>query len=250
MDILIGATGFVGSNYMTQFPKTKSVTRADLYNLNRRIKCESLIIAAPSAEKWRANANPKEDLDSSQHLLDKIMDTFQPDRTLVFSTVDVYGVPVKVDETAKAEPLGAYGRNRLWFSSQLQSSLPSTTVIRLPGLFGPGLRKNIIFDILHNRTTEIAKINPASSFQWAEISWAVRMSKSYLDQSVVTRNLAVAPIEVSDIPIMGNWREQLSHTAPLVNYDVRTLEGSSGYLMSRDEVVRGLESWIGLKDVI
>ena len=42
-----------------------------------------------------------------------------------------------------------YGRNRYYVEKFVNSHFANCTIIRLPSLFGKGLKKNFIYDLLH-----------------------------------------------------------------------------------------------------
>ena len=95
-------------------------------------------------------------------------------RFVLISTIDVYGnVNAGGDEStleAGREPSHAYGRHRLWFETRMREHFGTgCTVIRLPGLFGPFLKKNCLFDLCNRRCEMISKIAPNSWFQWYDI---------------------------------------------------------------------------------
>lgn len=244
MNLIIGGSGFVGQNYLKAFPSTVQVTRGQLENLNQKLACETLVVAAPSAEKWRANKSPQTDLDSVSWLAEKIRTFFEPTKVLLFSTVDVYGDQDGADEKTPPAPTTPYGENRLFFSNQMQESFENCTVIRLPGLYGPGLKKNLIYDILAGRERHLANVNPLSFFQWVDIRWAVRQAKEVVASAHPMQNLVAEPVQVLDLPIGGGWRDSLGESAPVVTYDVRTATSKTGYLLSKSECKHFLTSWI------
>jgi|AntAceMinimDraft_12_1070368.scaffolds.fasta_scaffold54875_2 hypothetical protein len=244
MDVLIGATGFVGQNYMWDSPATKPITREELNDSNRRVSCETLIIAAPSAEKWRANASPVEDLTATQRLVEKITQRFRPSRVLLFSTIDVYGTEFGANENSEPRPTTPYGENRNFFASQLQSTFLHTTLVRLPGLYGFGLKKNLLYDILNPRWEANDRFNPNSLFQWAEIRWAIRVAKTFLERDLRVRNIAVEPVSIADLPIDGAWRQKIDPQMPLIKYGMRTVETATGFLLSEEEVLNSLRAWL------
>lgn len=75
----------------------------------------------------------------------------QCDNFILISTVDVYDIKSGVDEDYIINPEKAdyYGRNRLEFEKFVKDKFPKFTIIRLPALFGSGLKKNFIYDLLN-----------------------------------------------------------------------------------------------------
>ena len=110
------------------------------------------------------------------------------------------------------------------------------------------LRKNTIFDLLHDNCLE--SINPESSFQFYNVShlWAdlLRMEEHKL--SLV--NFVTEPIRMGEIvSIMFPGKLVGSALAPHAAYDIRTLHsevmrGADGYLSNKATVLNELKQFV------
>ena len=193
---MIGYSGFVGGNLLRQ----RSFD--DLYN-SKNIESieghsyELLVCSGAPAEKWKANQNPGADRATIDRLI-KSLRHVKADRMVLISTVDVYPVPRDVDEKSapdwtQAMPYGLHRRQLEEFLAQHFSTL----VLRLPGLFGTGLKKNIVYDFLHGNRVD--KVHADAQFQfyglqtlWADIERAQNAKLSLL-------NLATEPVSVMQV---------------------------------------------------
>lgn len=149
MKILVGNTGFVGSNLSQSgefdiMVNSKNVT--DAFGK----KPEMLFFAGVRAEKYIANSNPAAD---EKHICEAMenIKRISPRSVVLISTVDVYKHPVEVTETSeiKAEFLSAYGLNRYRLECFVRENFTDHLIVRLPGLYGNNLKKNFIFDMIH-----------------------------------------------------------------------------------------------------
>lgn len=169
---LIGYTGFVGGNLHAQ-ADFSALYNSKNFNDMRDQSYDMVVCAGVSAVKWKANKEPEADLQGIKALTD-VLDTVRTDHFVLISTIDVYPDREGKDEDfdCGSQPNHAYGRHRLWLENHIRTRFAKTTVIRLPGLFGNGLKKNIIFDLMHDKLLE--KINPACSFQYYNLDrlWA------------------------------------------------------------------------------
>ncbi len=149
MNALAGYTGFVGSSLYEkgQFDlvyNSKNIEKA--YGT----KPQLLVYAGLRAEKYLANHAPWKDMQQVIQAEENIA-KIDPHRLVLISTIDVFSTPKNVDESSKihTEHLHAYGYNRyqleLWVRQKYQDAL----IIRLPGLFGKNLKKNFIYDCMH-----------------------------------------------------------------------------------------------------
>ncbi len=116
---LIGYTGFVGSNILAQL-KNK-YKKIKLYN-SKNIEYISGFIFANCLFAETPEIINKSKITSKE--------------TVLISTIDIFTED-------------AYGKNRLDFENSVKKSLNlgNVHILRLPGIFGPGLKKNVIFDM-------------------------------------------------------------------------------------------------------
>ena len=145
---LIGDTGFVGSTL------TRDIAFSRTYNSRsiERIAGESfdtLVCAGAPATMWAANANPRADLDNLRRLTSALSEA-KINRLVLISTIAVFDDVSAgyTESSARYETVKAYGRNRRELELHVMERYEAV-VLRLPALFGKGLKKNFIFDILN-----------------------------------------------------------------------------------------------------
>ena len=146
---LVGYTGFVGSNIYaaTDFDavyNSKNIEEA--FGTNPDL----LVYAGLRAEKYLANNAPEQDMALILQAEENIT-KINPKKLVLISTIDVFKVPVNVDEnsTIDTNNLHAYGYNRYQLELWVREYYPDALIIRLPGLFGKNIKKNFIFDFIN-----------------------------------------------------------------------------------------------------
>jgi nucleoside-diphosphate-sugar epimerase len=176
------------------------------------------------------------------------------ERFVLISTIDVYQPPVLVDETARPLLDGdeTYGRHRAWFERFVMERFDSWTVVRLPGLFGPGLRKNLIFDLLEGRDDQYSRVNSKSRYQFWDVTETWPLVEEAARLGIDVLNVATEPVAAGDVA--QRFGVALPETGPEVMYDVHTryaseLAGRDGpYIRSAEEQLAGIDrlrdSWI------
>jgi len=149
MDILVGHTGFVGSNLYEQHNfdgifNSKNI--ADAFGLNPGL----CVYAGVRAEKFLANNDPKADMTDIESAIE-IIKQISPKRLVLISTIDVFKMPYECDENTSVEENGlhAYGYNRYQLEKWCADNITSCHILRLPGLYGKNIKKNFIYDLIH-----------------------------------------------------------------------------------------------------
>lgn len=246
MDGLIGHTGFVGGNLRAQRSFDREFHSADIHEI-RGLEFSLLAVAAAPGTKWIANREPEKDRASILRLREHLA-AVRADRVLLVSTIDVYADPCGVDERSAVDlsRLAPYGRHRreleLFVAERFR-----TTVLRLPGVFGPGLRKNLIHDLLRGCFDWV----PArGEMQFYDLAHLWRDAERALDASIDTLNVATEPVPVDEIVEVVTGRPRpdpgpADPDAPAPRYDMRTvhaaLRGRDGpYLYSHRETIEDL----------
>ncbi|MEG2295217.1 MAG: NAD-dependent epimerase/dehydratase family protein [Oscillospiraceae bacterium] len=148
MNALIGCTGFVGKNLQNKgydaLYHSKNIDAIVGKKYNR------LVCAGIRAEKFLANQYPEQDLQAIKVLIEKLKQVTCQTFVLI-STIDVYKDPIGVDETTiiDVENTQPYGANRCYMEAFVRSHYENYLIVRLPALFGKGLKKNFIYDMIH-----------------------------------------------------------------------------------------------------
>jgi len=245
---LIGYTGFVGSNLNRLAPFDACYNTQNIAEISGQA-FKTLVCAAPQAKKWWANQNPEEDCNLVKQLI-SYLERAQVERFILISSIDVFPTVVGVDETfdCASQENHAYGRNRLMLEQFVVAHFPLAYIVRLPGLFGPGLRKNVIFDMINHNQPE--KINPDNRFQWYDVTrlWADL-------QTVVQKDLRLVMMATEPVAT----REIQEHFFPTVAigaeaggtafYDVHTchaeaLGGSGNYMLTKEQVLQDIGRFV------
>lgn len=246
--VLIGHTGFVGSNLAKAHDFDTCVNSSTIGDL-RGGDFDTIVCAGVSAVKWKANKEPEADAEGIRRLTD-VLDTVTARRMILISTVDVLKAPNGQDEQMPVDTDGlhAYGLHRLLLEHRVAARFPTTHILRLPALFGPGLRKNIIFDLMHDNMLEV--INPLSRFQWYPTARLWSDIQTVVSAGLPLAHLASEPVRTSDILARHFAGKAVGSepSAPAV-YNFQTCHadvfGKSGrYMMSRDDVLASLGTYL------
>ena len=149
MDALVGYTGFVGQNLYKAHKfdyvfNSKNIK--DAYSL----KPDLLVYAGVSAEMYLANNFPEKDMEKIKEAIDNIK-KIDARKIVLISTISVYGEQVDGSENTSInkKQLTPYGKNRLYLEEWVQKNFEEYLIVRLPALYGEGLKKNFIYDYIH-----------------------------------------------------------------------------------------------------
>ena len=194
---LIGYTGFVGTNLQQQY------NFSDLYNSKnshemKDQKFDLVVCAGVSAVKWIANKEPEKDLESIEALED-VLSTITVKQFVLISTIDVYAATEYLDEDFDCSSISnhAYGTHRLDFENFCSNKFGNCIIVRLPALFGEGLKKNVIYDLLNDNCLEM--INVKSSYQYYYLKYLFKDIQIALDNNIKLINLFTEPVQTLEI---------------------------------------------------
>ena len=148
-DLLVGYSGFVGSNIADKHEfeglyNSKNIEQAF------GAKPELLVYCGVPSAMFLANNFPEKDLEIIKNAMENIR-KISPKTVVLISTIAVYSNPVNIDENSKIDinELTTYGKNRLLLEEYVEENFENHLIIRLPALFGKNLKKNFIYDYIH-----------------------------------------------------------------------------------------------------
>jgi len=247
MNALIGHSGFVGSTLLKQ-ARFDAIFRSTNIQEIENQHFNLVVCAGAPAQKWIANRDPAADRQKINSLIEHL-GTITCDRFILISTVDVFKSPVNVDESTpiQEDGLHPYGLNRRNLEKFVKERFPNCLIVRLPGLVGPGLRKNVIFDLLNSNN--LNSIESRGFFQfypmvnlWYDIQIAFKGGLSLV-------HLTAEPISVSEVALHGFGKQFTNHTSgTAANYDLQTCHaeifGSRGrYQYSARETIQAVRAY-------
>ena len=246
-EALIGYSGFVGSHLARQHSFSHYYRSTDTHRIDGE-HFDLVVCAGVSSAKWIANKDPTSDWKAIERLLVHL-ERVTATHFVLISTVDVYPIPIDVDEdTEPSESNHAYGHHRLSVERFVVERFQHRTIIRLPGLFGTGLKKNILYDLLQHRLLD--QINPASEFQYYDLSLLWSDVERIRHYGLPLVNIATEPLSTGEI-IERYFRSVQTGASPVaqVHYRVKTkydrlFGGAQGYLYSKEIILAHLGHFI------
>lgn len=172
MNALIGFSGFVGSHLIGHTGNTDYYNSKNIKSIKGKTY-DTIYCAGLYAEKWRINKNPEADIESIR-CLQKLLSTVFCRQFILISTIDVLDPSIPQSETPdEGGPIlystHPYGRNRRQMEEWVLMEFPNTYILRLPALFGHGLKKNALYDLIHGNN--IDSLRSHWQFQWYDLNW-------------------------------------------------------------------------------
>lgn len=252
---LIGHTGFVGSNLAAQAHFDAKFNSSNIGSIAGK-SFDLVVCAGAYAVKWKANKDPEGDRASLEKLIEPLR-AVTAKKLVLISTVDVYPRPEMVDEDTPIDAAAGspYGVHRLALEKFCSANFDAT-ILRLPGLFGPGLKKNVIFDLLNDHLVE--NIHPDGVFQYYGLAHLWRDVNMAVEKKIAVLNVSSEPIPTRELALRAFGRELNAYPPgpPPAIYDMRSkyapLWGGQpfGYLYSKDRVLSELAQFIEREGVL
>lgn len=251
---LFGCRGFVGSNLSSQY-KFTNLYNSSNFQESQGMSFDLVVLAAARAVKWKINQEPRED---EKHIsaLKSIVDNLSCQKLILISTVDVFDSPIEVNEQTlpRTDNSEAYGRNRLDLEHHVRNQIDDHLIVRLPGLYGKGLKKNVIYDLMYRNRIE--QINPMSQLQYYGLSNLWGDIEISLKNQLKTIHLATEPLTSEELARkVFNIDITRQESKNPVAYDFRTiyseLFGSQGhYIQTKTEVLSKIENFVNQENTV
>ncbi len=148
-DAIIGHSGFVGGTLTRQHGfgarfNSKTIDRV------AGERFDTVVCAAAPGSMFTANRDPDRDRAAIEALTERL-DGVEARRFVLISSIAVLADFAGGDDegTQAFQTDLAYGRHRRQLEAFCETRFQDCLVVRLPALFGPGLRKNFIFDLMN-----------------------------------------------------------------------------------------------------
>lgn len=156
-DLLVGSTGFVGGNLSLQHDFSHICHSTDIKEYYGMHPDLCVYAGIPSA-MYLSNKDPQADLEVMKNAFYN-MKNIAPSKLVLISTIMVYkDNRRKIEEDIpETDGLKAYGYNRLMLERWVRETFEDVLIVRLPALYGKGLKKNFLFD-LHTITPKFLSV--------------------------------------------------------------------------------------------
>lgn len=178
------------------------------------------VYAGVPAAMFLANADPEADLAVMAAARENLR-RIAPKSLVLISSIAVYGDSRGKDEDDEpdTENLPAYGRNRLQLEHWVREDFPEALIVRLPALYGKGLKKNFLYDL---RTITPSMLKPEKYDELSRKSALVRDGYTLADNGFYKLNGAVNAAALRDF-FAGNDFNALAFTDSRSRYQFYNL---------------------------
>ena len=226
---IIGYSGLIGKNLLNQFKK--NYQNIDLFNskniskISKKINYNKVFCAALPAEKWKANKYPNKDKKNTLKLINNVKN-LNTNQFILISTIDI-----NFDHP--------YGKNRKNFEKFVKKNFSNYLIIRLPAVFGEGLKKNIIFDLMNKN--ELNKIYYNDKFQWFDLSSLKKKINSITKTRKKIFEFYSEPIMNKEIIKLFKLEHEFKKRDKPVIYNFKPIDG---YDSNKKLIIKALKKFI------
>ena len=244
---LIGYSGFVGGTLLKQTMFSKLFRSNNIAEIEGK-HFDTVVCSAASAKKWLANKEPATDK-ASIDILIRYLETIKCKKFILISTVDVFKQPKNVDETSPVEEIGLhpYGLHRRFLEKFVQTNFSQHLIVRLPGLVGTKLQKNIIYDFLNKNNIETIESRGVFQFYpmvnlWYDIQIAIQNSLRLI-------HLTSEPISIREVASQGfgyTFEQELSGIPAFYNMQTcyaHLFNTQGNYQYNKRETIQAIRAY-------
>jgi nucleoside-diphosphate-sugar epimerase len=246
---LIGYTGFVGGNIGAQHEFSHKFNTSNINDIDGQ-EFDLVVSAATYAEMWKINQDPEGDRAQIEGLINHFKNV-KAKKFVLISTVGVYKSPNGADEDTvlETEGLPPYGVNRIPLEDFVRDNFDAL-IVRLPGLFGEGLKKNVIFDLLNNNMVE--KIHSKGVYQYYNLGNIWKDINVALDNGLQTINFATEQLRTDEVAAyafgLDNFDQEPEGMKPAF-WDMHSKHaglygGTPPYLYSKQQVLDDIKAFV------
>lgn len=240
MNALVGHTGFVGSYLRTRLEGADLYNSANIRDMENK-SYDTVYFCGMPATKWLANLYPGKDLENLE-LIKGVLSTCKASRFVLISTIDVYDINVPhQNEDAEAYTTEPYGFNRRALEVWACSHFEKVHVVRLPALFGIGLKKNALYDLLTENKG--CKANPLDSFQWYCLDDLWDDISYVKENDLPVINLFSEPVTMKEVLHMFPLCDAPITRAP-ISYDIRTKYSVTTYIKDKRRILDQMSEFV------
>jgi sugar phosphate isomerase/epimerase len=241
VNAIIGWTGYVGQTITSKFKNAELYNSTNIQDIKNKSFDEVYFCGMP-AEKWKINQQPENDLKNTHNLID-ILKTITVKRFILISTVDIFDCTISQNEYGNNLATHSYGKHRRLMEEFVESNFLVYNIIRLPGLFGKGLKKNIIYDLIFDN--QITNICLESEFQWYNIENIMNDVEYCISKDIKIAQLVSPPISVKEI-IERFFPEKIDKAqgTNCAKYCLTTSHNVSGYWNTYENILDDIGKYI------
>lgn len=244
---LIGHTGFVGTTLLKQTSFDSLYRSTTIADIDGR-SFDTVVCAGAPAQKWIANREPEADRAAIEGLIAHLR-SVTCELFVLISTVDVFKTPAGVDEETPVDEAGLhpYGLHRRRLETFVAGHFPRRLIVRLPGLVGPGLRKNVIFDFLNDNN--LHSIDSRAVFQFYPMVNLWYDIETALAAGLTLAHLTAEPVSVAEVAGGGfgkRFDQILAAPPPAYDFRSRHAEAFGGrppYQYSKRETIQAVRAY-------
>lgn len=218
-DLLVGSTGFVGGNLMAKH-RFSAVCHSSDVAAQYNTRPDLCVYAGVPAAMFLANADPEADLAVMAAARENLR-RIAPKEVVLISSIAVYADSrgKNEDDEPDTDGLSAYGSNRLQLERWVREDFPAALIVRLPALYGKGLKKNFLYDL---RTITPAMLKTEKYNELAQKSELVREGYTRADNGFYKLNGTVDAAALRDF-FAGNDFNALAFTDSRSRYQFYNL---------------------------
>lgn len=248
MKYLLGETGLIGRSLKEQTTFDGGFSSKNLDDVLNIPDGQEIFLSCLPATKWQVNQNLQADLDNMQRVIN-VLKQKKFSRVNLISTIDVYCNSQECSDESHSPRFNSlsYGHNRYLFELMVRAfvSADELKIFRLPALYNKHIKKNVLYDLLHNKNVE--KISYHSAFQWYNLDYLyddiIRLTRRFPEADLF--NIFPEPLYTQNIiELFPDAMEKVDFVNAGSFYNYHTKYTSTGYFYPSEQSLQEIKKLI------